>query len=1129
MTHPKKTSQRRGQSEREVTVADIMCVSDHFRRSVQVELDLPDPTSTQEYVPTDFIQACFTRIASAFEPNSTRRAWRLTGDYGSGKSAFVLSLAKAAAGRSSEIPQILQGVVSCSPMLPVIVTGNREPLAQCIGRALVKQVAGLRKSPSPSTTEDLLGLFGQAQAAAMAAGWSGILLVLDELGKNLELSALEPASSDVYVLQRLAELAARSGDQPLVVLAVLHQGIASYTAALDTSTRREWDKVAGRFDEIIFSHPFEQTIQLCAEALSVDTSRLPAPIKEEARKAMQWVVDSGMYGNASSRTMVKLAPRLFPLHPTVLPVLLNLLRRFGQNERSLFGFLSGYEPGGLQEHTGVRLKDADFFRLTDLYSYFRANLAHSINNGKATHWRIIESVVQRASADDAGHLPVLRTVGILNLVDDDLLVASRDLLDNAIAATGQEHIGTSIDSLKSKHILYERGTVRGYCVWPHSSVHLDDAFEDATTALGEPAEPMKMVASLLQPQTIVARKHDIETGNLRHFNVLFRAASEYRQSACNQDKDAGQDEADGHIIILLPENQREYKLVSEQIQRNAQSATNTLIGLMHPPTELLGAAKDLQCWRWVKDNVKELAGDRYARQELRTQLRNAAELLHNQCGRIMGLQQGLNPASIVWFWRGKIMQVSPDGIGASLSGICDKLYPKCPIINNELINRRITSSAASQARTILIEAISSSPDKAFLGMDQSKNPPEIAMYLSVLRAGNVHVNNADEWKIRTPGTRKDTCRIRPALLAIDAVLKKNAGQRVPIPQIIDKLRKEPIGARDGLIPLLLAIYLAANRRQIAAYEDGTYRHSLGGDEFRRLAKEPEFFELQHCAIEGVKLDVFRSLASALGVGDGDTPELLDIVRPLVQFIANVPEYSRNTKHLSEEAVALRQCLLTARDPADLVFQKIPAALKTKPESHKELASRLSQTISEIQRSYDVLLDRLAISITDAFETPDKPRDFRDELNRRCQAVREKLAEGELKSFVLRLGDSDMKYRQWLETLAGNLSQRSPTRWEDADEARYHSKLGILAKRMLRTEAANADITQHPMATSQGRAMRLAITKPDGSELGQILYWSETEETEIKQLTAQITTLIQNNGRTGLSAAVRALWSQLQQE
>lgn len=1127
MKHPKSKPLSIELSNDVRTVGDLMHLNSRFRRSVQIEMDLSDRASTSNYIVTDFVLNCFKRISISFEQGCTQRAWRLTGDYGSGKSAFALAVAKAANGRDDELPSALREIISGNTLHPIVVTGDREPLAKGIGRALIQQVVGLKNCILPETTEDLLVLLARVRKAVEKNGKDGILLVLDELGKNLEYSVLEPQSSDVYCLQRLAELASRSGDKPLVLLGILHQGIASYTAGLDVTAQREWDKVAGRFDEIIFSHPLEQTVLLCAEVLGIDVDSLPNEIVKEARQAMQWAVHSGMYGSASVDILVDLAPRLFPLHPTVLPPLLNLLRKFAQNERSLFGFFSGYEPRSLQDFSGVSLSSAKFFRLADLYDYFKETLAHTLTNGRATHWRIIESVVRQVQGEDVGDYSVLKSIGILNLIDDDSLLATQDMLLQSVAQGEFANLNNTLKRLKDRHVLYERGAVRGYCLWPHTSVHLDECFEEARHQLGEPKDPMRMVATQLETQMIVARRHYIETGNLRHFEVQFHPAADY-EKICGDEVIAGGVNADGVVLVLLPENEREFKIISEKLEDTSFCPNlKIIVGLTRPPVELLNVAKDLRCWNWVRDNVKELAGDKFARYELKAQIRNAKDLLDRRQEKITGLNSSEGSNSIGWFWKGKPFQINRNGIGASLSDLCETIYPECPIVTNELINRRVTSSAASRARTILIDAISSHPDEPYLGMDDSKNPPEMAMYLSVLLAGNVHVEGKEGWKIVIPSENDDKGHLRPSLIAIENILKAHVGQRVGVPFIFDELRKEPIGARDGMLPLLLAIYIAARWHQTAVFESGTYRHRLGGSEFQRLTKEPECFELQYCVIEGVRLDVFQSLANVLGLPRSVDPEVLDLVRPLVKFIAEVPDYSRNTMKLSQEAKALRKSLLEARDPANLIFIEIPSAIGVDPSDFEMLATKLPIYISEIQTSYDRLLDRIAASITDSFETAIPVNEFRPELFSRAKAISNKLAEVELKSFVLRLGDDKLNYRQWLESLASHLGRKSAARWHDSDEENFHQKMAVLAKRMLRAEAANSNAVQQLNDPNGSRTVWLALTKPNGVESTQLLHWSDAEEEQVSQLEKQIYDIIQKNGRTGLSAAARALLSKIQ--
>lgn len=1123
-TIPKKSKNQKAQPRRGGgSLSDHMLFDPRFRRSVQIELDLDDPKSTAGYIATDFVVQSFGRIGAAFDAGSTQRAWRLTGDYGSGKSGFALALAKAVSGRALELPAALR-LLGATRMQPVIVTGEREPLHKTIGKAIISQVPGMKKESVPQDDSALIELVKAALKKS-----PGVFLVLDELGKNLEQAMMNPASADVYVLQRLAELAARSKDNPLVVLAILHMGISSYTADLDTNSRKEWDKVAGRFEEIHYHHPFEQTVQLCGAALGLDTASVPKVLLSRQREAMRWAVNAGYYGSAPTDSLVTLAPSIFPLHPTVLPPLVNILRRFGQNERSLFGFLAGYEPSALQDVARLEIGRARPFSLADLYNYVRANIAHTMTNGRATHWRIIESVVRQG--EDAAEANILKAIGILNLIEDDSMLATHELLLEALGnndRAAQNTIEKLIAKLKGKHLIFERGAVRGYALWPHTSVHLDEAFEVARNQIGEPTKPMVMICSLLEPRQVVARRHYIETGNLRHFELQFHPAADY-EDFLKSGGTAMMGDADGHVAIFLPANEREHKeSLARMTDAKKHPGPSTLIGLVRPPLELLGIARDLQAWEHVQKTVKELGSDEYARHELRGQIRNARAKLNEQIDRLLGWNT--NPNLVSWFRSGKPDRLEPDGLSSKLSHISDEIYDRCPKVTNELINRRVTSSAGSRARTCLIEAISTNPSAEFLGMDDSKNPPEMAIYLSILKAGNLHVpdpENDGRWKFVFPKGKDDKCRLSPAFKTIETILEVNDGKRVAAPVILDALRAAPVGARDGLIPLILSLYLAARSRQTAIYEDSTFIHGLDGDGMQRLVKEPEHFELQRCAIEGVRLEVFDAIAGVFDLSVRTEPQVLDVVQPLMQFISSVPEYCRNTKKLSTEAKAFRQALLSARDPAALIFDEIPAAAGIAPNQGKKLGLKIAALVGEIQGSYDALLARLAACITDAFDTTSDVSDFRSELIGRSGAIAKSLAETDLRSFVLRLGDQELDYRKWLESMANHLAKKSAARWTDADEDVFDQRLHQLAKRMLRAEAAQADITRKGIDGDPERVVRLMLTRPDGNEHGELLHWSVDEDATVKRIEKEIAEIISKNGRAGLGATAKALWAHLE--
>src|SRR4029079_2127862 len=68
----------------------------------------------------------------------------------------------------------------------------------------------------------------------------------------------------------------------------------------------------------------------------------------------------------------------WPLHPVVACLLGPMSRRrFGQNQRSLFGFLNSSEPHGFTDFL-KRASNGDLYEPSRLWDYLRANLEPSI-------------------------------------------------------------------------------------------------------------------------------------------------------------------------------------------------------------------------------------------------------------------------------------------------------------------------------------------------------------------------------------------------------------------------------------------------------------------------------------------------------------------------------------------------------------------------------------------------------------------------------------------------------------------------------------------------------------------------------------------------------------------------------
>lgn len=1140
-------------------IASLLRTKRRFLRSTHLERDFRDPDAFSGYVVTDFTRSCLERIAEGLKPQSGQRAWRLTGEYGSGKSSFALLIAHWFAGHDSSFPREIRTKINPIQqftrhrgLVPTLVTCSREPLAASILKALRETLIRVGRSKSTSKlVHNIEARFSEDQETnddaaidlILAANDSivrnsegkGLLLIIDELGKFLEYAAINPQRQDVFLLQRLAEAACRSGDQPFFVVCLLHQRFSDYADHLNQSEQREWEKVAGRFDQIIFNQPLEEIAQLIASALNVRTDLIPQLKAKGVKGAMGSALELGWFGAGASKALVNLAPNLYPLHPTILPVLVRIFRRFGQNERSLFSFLLSNEPFGLQAFAEKQLYDSEPYCLHDLYDYVRTNFGHKLAvQSYRSHWNLIDSVIESFAADDELFINILKTVGILNLLNDTDLLATESAIICAMAGHSSElhkQVKAAIEVLqKHKRVLYDRGRARGLCLWPHTSVDLEKAYEDACSAVDTPKRVAELIDDYLETRPVVARRHYIETGNLRHYEVRYCSVKEL--PGLFDERFA---EADGVIIIPLCETLGERSDALAFTRRpELKQRRNWLIAIPQALSNLASLVQEVQRWEWISRNVSELNADRYAREEASRQQEAARSQLEKRIQILVGIKQFGFQTSLDWFHQGKRLRIKNGReLLSQLSRIFDEVYSLAPQIHNELINRRNLSSAAAGARMRLIERMFTHASAPFLGMNPNKKPPEMSMYLSVLRETGLHRQLGESWRIAEPHHRADQACILPVMSRIRDIVQKQPDSRVGMPALFEELRKPPYGVRDGIIPLLLTAFAAAHSSDIAFYKDGTFIREMSGEAMLILTKAPERFEIQYCRIAGVRSDLFETLIAALELerSTDKKVELLDVVKPLCVFVANLPSYVVNTKKLSRIALAVRDEILNAREPATLVFTALPNACGFASVSNKRTATNnipafvrtLKKALDELRAAYPELQQRLRDRIRESFALPGSFQQFRSTLATRAEHILLTIIEPNLRAFCLRLMDDNLPESDWLESLGSYLALKPPSKWHDAEEDTFNTQLAGLAARFHRVEAIAFADNKMPKG---GFGVRLAITQLNGMEHEEVVHFTIEEENHLLELQKRFEALLAEDKRLGLAAASRAIWKNL---
>lgn len=1143
---------------RDTEMITYLRLAPRFLRSTDLTRDFHDTKALSGYCLTDFAGSCLARVAEGIRQGSGRRAWRITGDYGSGKSSFALLLASSFTGEHRRLPHnIFRQVTKIAPevlkakYIPLLVVGSRQPMAKAVleklqslvenalpgktGADLLQRIRSEFRTPTPSddTVVDILSSVSFRLIKTRQSG--GLLVILDEVGKFLEYAATNSNTHDIFFLQKLAETASRSGDAPVLLVCLLHQGFNAYADQLTQSSQREWEKIAGRLEEITFNHPLDQVLLLVESSLSVKVEALPPVFRNQAVQTMEKAIKLGWYGSASNRqTLSKHASGIFPIDPFVLPVLLRTFHRFGQNERSLFSFIYSFEPFGLRSFATRSIIGAEPYRLYDFYDYVRTNFGHRLAViSYRSRWSVIESMIESFPTIDPCELRILKTVGILNLINADDLLPTEERLVWAIAGHSkneQHRVVQTIKRLRKRGILHFRGTGRGYCLWPYTSVDIEKAFDEARRQVPSVVSVPQAITDQLDARPIVARRHYIETGNLRYFSVNYCSVDDLSSvlNSCNT-------MADGRIVVPLCETDTECNQAKEIARTFTANTKPILIAISQPLEKLKGLILEAQRWDWVSMNTPELNADPYAREEVSRYRTYAQQTLQDAIQDYVGLTRLTAKTSLAWFHNGKEQHLSSGReVLIYLSRLCKDVYNQAPILKNELVNRHTLSAAAAAARMRLIDAMFMKPHEELLGMPKERKPPEMSMYLSVLKASGMHCYSHGEWYLDEP-PKSDPCQLRPAFNKIRQIIESQPDTRVSIQSLFAELRNPPYGLRDGIIPILLAVVAIAYEQEVALYENGTFLREVGKDAFLRMTKAPQSFDIQYCKVEGIRSKIFSRLAKLLGVthSRGENPELLDVVKELCVFVAQLPEYARNTKRLPSQALAVRDAILNAREPIQLIFHDLPAACSVQDIPHgttidryavEQLVDRTKDALERLRHAFAELQGRMRNAITADFAL--KNTDFsstRREIAKRAEQLLIDVTEPKLKTFCFRLLDQNLVENDWLESLGSYLALRPPSKWRDEDEDLFDRERSTMIIRFRHSEAALFGRKGKPNAVN---LMRLSLTKATGQERQEILSLPANEQKKANELKKCISQMIEENGHVAVAAVSQALWDHL---
>lgn len=991
-----------------------------------------DAEQELHYIPTANAKRIYDQILNDFKTGI--HSFNIIGSYGTGKSAFLLALARTLNGERAYFGSPNGHFGGIHDFEFINFVGAYHSIIETFADRL-----------GVSSERAILSTLAARYEAAHQAHRC-LVIVIDEFGKFLEYAAHTNPERELYFVQQLAEFV-NAPQRNMLFLTTLHQGFFSYAQGLTQTQREEWEKVKGRLRELTFNEPVEQLLELAANHVSRLAAR---PLPPNSTALVNTIEQAAAFPYRGKLTTT-FAQQLFPMDLLAAAVMTQALQRYGQNERSLFTFLNDTDELGLQHYDAT---EHPYYNLVCVYNYLLQNfyaLLSSVHNPHYAQWGALRSAIERVEAivDERlfDALKLVKTIGLLNIFAPDGARLSADfLIDYAEVALGMADPKVVLNELEALKIVRHVRFKDSFVLFEGTDLNIEYALLEAA----EQIDPINNVVPYLRKYfefpLLFAKANSYKSGTPRFFEFLL---SEEPMVVTPEGL------TDGYVNLVFSTT-----LPLATLQEHATHEPATLYGLYRHTGQLRAILFEIEKINYVRALHRE---DRVAVKELDKLRAYQIEELNRLTLQSLYSTDG----SVLWVWQGEQLNLpNVSAFTVQLSRICDAVYHQTPVYRNELVNRHRLSAAINSARASFFKALTEHWQAADLGFPQDKYPPERTIYLTLLKQTGMHRRAQTEGE-----TAQATAHAAVADYVLDAptapsfaplwaacmgFLEQAKTTPKPLSELVELLAKRPFQMKQGFLEFWLPTFLFVQRESFALYYEGRFVTELGADNLELVRREPHKFQIKSFSVEGIKLQFFnryRVLVQEKANTRLTQSGFVETIRPFVTFYANLPEYAKRTERLEPTTVRLRKAIATAVDPEKTFFQDLPTALGYADLVESEGSNALDEArvsayirelhagIRELQNCFDELVNRVERHLLDCLGLPEGVfPTYKTAIAERYATLRTHLLLPKQKTLHMRLLSALEERNAWLESIVQAVLGKNMRHMRDEDELVVYDKL-----------------------------------------------------------------------------------------
>lgn len=759
---------------------------------------------------------------------------------------------------------------------------------------------------NPLQNTDVVKMYDQVcDALIQQKSFGGVYIIFDEFSKFLESSATMTNKQNLKLIQDFAEKAVRSNK--------MHLCCITHKEILDYSQSDSFRTVDGRFKKVYFVASSEQSYELVSNAITHGEKfdKIYKKHKDALSSVTQLCQMTGVFSELSDEMFTEiLEKKCFPIHPLSVFALIRISELVGQNERTLFTFLSQSEEHSFQSFLQNFPVKNECTLLTPewIYDYFSELFRVEIFNPKIhSIWAKTQSAVRKCENEE--QIKLIKILAVCKIIASDTFEAI-DINLKAASNFSDDVYRNTIDSLASLHIItrrrdgiYEFLTANGVDI----KKNIQNLIEQGLVKLDRP----RTLKEAYSTPFILPRQHNAKMHIQRYFITEFMEASDFWKYTGDFSEIKGI--ADGLLIYLISDTDNDTHNIAGHLHKlGLEENTVVCVTEVWKHNDLLieyQAACLLEKQNTGTDDHfrEELAVYKY---DLFKTIREIADRLYSPS----------NPIAAYYNSEECLDEITkPLLLNRELSNICDRVFPDTPDINNEMINKNRISAQIRKARAKAIDWILSHKDDIPV-MDGYG--PEVSILRSTIIVKNLNNSN-----------HSDDDKLNKVISAINKTIAEAENEPASFNNIYNTLCSSPFGMKKGTIPVYLAWCMRKNQDAIVLLFKGK-EITISGDTLSQIEAEPENYSLYVEKGTKEKEAYLEGVISAFSKVDPVTVNnKCTFAAELLQtWFRGLSKFTRDhTMTYSEETVAVSQKLLKFKvqllqydiNPHAFLFADIP--------------------------------------------------------------------------------------------------------------------------------------------------------------------------------------------------------------